>query len=179
MTQQQTQSQSSRTRTPDATSPHDGQNGKDRDANRPDHAADSSGPGEMEQPHFSEAQSTMAAFAPVERPGDSFAEPEDPVGGTMSHAPTEQPPSAAAPGAGGAEFATSAGTLRQGMQVVDSYGHTIGVVAGVDGERMRLSSTDPHDDGTAFLPVGLIDGIDGNRVLLSGRGDASFGMSAE
>ena len=65
------------------------------------------------------------------------------------------------------------------MAVVDSYGHTIGFVASVDGERMRLSSTDPHDDGVAFLPVSLIDGVDGDRVLLGGRGDASFGVAAD
>jgi hypothetical protein len=65
------------------------------------------------------------------------------------------------------------------MTVVDGYGHAIGIVTSIDGQRMRLSSTDPHDGGVAFLPVSLIDGVDGDRVLLEGRGDASFGMSGE
>lgn len=159
----------------DATSPYEGPAQKHAPEQQPDHVADARGPEAMEQPYFSEAQSTLAAYAPAERPGDPFAEPEDPI---PTHSPAEQP-QGTPDQASGAEFATAAGTVRAGMPVVDSYGHAIGIIAGVDGERMRLTSTDPHDDGIAFLPVSLIDGIDGERVLLGGRGDASFGMSGE
>lgn len=166
---------------PDATSPYEGPASSDQaPSKRRDRAADAEGPEAMAHPHFSEAQSTLGAFAPARRPGDSFAEPEDALDSPLAAqtaSPAEQPQ--AAPASEGAQFVTSAGTLREGMSVVDSYGHALGILASVDGERLRLSSTDPHDDGVAFLPVSLIDGIDGNRVLLSGRGDASFGMSGE
>jgi len=163
---------------PDATSPYDGPGEDAKPAKRPDHVADADGPEAMEQPYFSEAQSTLAAYEPVERPGDHFAQPEDPLPASLSTRPTEQSDSAGEATLG-AEFPTSAGTLRAGMSVIDGSGHAIGTVTGVDGERIRLTSSDPHDDGDSFLPVSLVDGIDGNRVLLSGRGDASFGMSGE
>ncbi len=160
---------------PDATSPYEGPAQESAPEKRPEQVDDARGPEAMEQPYFSEAQSTLAAYAPVKRPNDPFAEPEDPI---PTRSPAEQPQGAREQGSG-AEFATAAGTVREGMPVVDSYGHAIGIVASVEGERMRLTSTDPHDDGVAFLPVSLIDGIDGDRVLLGGRGDASFGMSGE
>jgi hypothetical protein len=163
---------------PDATSPYGGPGEAAKPEKRPDRVADEDGPEAMEQPHFSEAQSTLSAYEPVERPGDHFAQPEDPLPATLATRPTEQSDGASQP-ASGAEFKTSAGTLRAGMSVIDSYGHVIGIVSSVDGEQMRLASADPHDDGHAFLPVSLIDGIDGSRILLGGRGDASFGMSGE
>jgi hypothetical protein len=163
---------------PDATSPYEGPADQDKPHKTPDRVADKDGPAQMEQPYFSEAQSTFGAFEPVERPGDRFAQPEDQVAAELARKPREQADSA--PGtAHGAEFATASGTVRTGMTVVDSYGHAIGVIAGVEGDRLRLASTDPHDDGVAFLPTSLIDGVDGERVLLVGRGDASFGMPSD
>ncbi|MBB4860097.1 hypothetical protein HNO88_003435 [Novosphingobium chloroacetimidivorans] len=195
MTQQQRQSQSSshasqaqssdsaqdaslsRADKPDSTSPYRGPGDAEAEARPVEHVSDPDGPEAMEQPHFSEAQSTLGAFAPTERPGDPFAQPEDALGGLGR--PTEQSDSVVAAPSDGQAFHTPSGTIHEGMAVVDSYGHTIGLVSSVDGERMRLSSTDPHDDGVAFLPLSLIDGIDGGRVLLAGRGDASFGMPSE
>ena len=203
MTQQQTQSQFSRTQSraqsqapssesadgqgpslsspasPDATSPYDGPAEGKKAEQRPEHVADKDGPEAMEQPHFSEAQSTFGAFEPVERPGDPFAEPEDQLPATLTSQPTEQPAASGSQEDSGQEFKTPAGTVRAGMSVIDSYGHPMGVVSSVDGERLRLASSDPHDDGVSFLPVSLIDGIEGDRILLGGRGDASFGMSGE
>ncbi|VWX53127.1 DUF2171 domain-containing protein [Novosphingobium sp. 9U] len=167
----------SRPEKPDATSPYEGPGDDQPAQKRPAQVADPDGPEAMEHPYFSEAQSTLGAFEPTERPGDPFAQPEDAQGGLAR--PTEQSDSAADVAQEGQSFATAAGTLYEGMTVVDSYGHTIGLVSSVDGERMRLASSDPHDDGVAFLPVSLIDGIDGNRVLLAGRGDASFGLAAQ
>jgi hypothetical protein len=164
---------------PDATSPYAGSGDEAKPEKTPDYIADKDGPAQMEQPYFSEAQSTLGAFAPVERPGDHFAQPEDQLSAELSRRPLEQAGSGAAASGLGAEFPTASGTVRTGMTVVDSYGHAIGTVAGVEGERLRLASTDPHDDGVAFLPVSLIDGIDADRVLLVGRGDASFGMAAD
>lgn len=164
---------------PDATSPYDGPAKAAKPEKRPDRLAGADSPAEMEQPYFSEAQSTLGAYEPAERPGDPFAQPEDPLPESLSTRPTEQPGTAAGASAEGAEFETASGTVRAGMTVVDSYGHALGTVSSVDGERLRLASSDPHDDGVAFLPVSLIDGIDGDRVLLSGRGDASFGLPGE
>lgn len=167
----------SRPEKPDGTSPYLGPGDAEPETKPVEHVSDPEGPEAMEQPYFSEAQSTLGAFEPTERPGDPFAQPEDALGGLGR--PTEQSDSAAGTPLDGQEFDTAAGTIHEGMPVVDSYGHTIGLVSSVDGERMRLTSSDPHDDGVAFLPVSLIDGIDGGRVLLAGRGDASFGMPAE
>ncbi|MET1757076.1 DUF2171 domain-containing protein [Novosphingobium sp. RD2P27] len=132
----------------------------------------------MEQPYFSEAQSTLGSFAPVQRPGDPFPEPEDPQARKLPDRPVEQKRTGVYLPDPDAEFQTTAGAVRAGMTVLDSYGHALGIVSGLDGERLRLASTDPHDDGVAFLPVSLIDGIEGNNVLLGGRGDASFGIDA-
>lgn len=163
---------------PDAASPYDGPTDKAKPAKTSDRIADEDGPERMQQPYFSEAQSTFGAFEPVERPGDPFAQPEDQIPAKLSRAPREQADTASSP-ASGPEFPTASGTVRAGMTVVDSYGHAIGVISGVEGDRLRLASNDPHDDGFAFLPLSLIDGIDGNRVLLAGRGDGSFGMQSE
>ena len=187
MTQQQTQSQNSGAQSqsgPDqakdsgakrqVASPYEGPADHAKPARRPDHVLDEDGPQEMEQPYFSEAQSTLGGYAPTERLGDPFAQPEDALG-ELTRRPAEQPGGPGGPS--GAELVTESGTVREGMSVVDSYGHVIGTVAGVEGDRLRLSSHDSHDDGAAFLPISLIDGVDGDRVLLSGRGDASFGLS--
>ena len=159
---------------PDPTSPYEGP--ADHDG-APSRAADSAGSTttgegdwtEMAQPHFSEAQSTLGT---VDR-GDHFPQPEDARTGL-----TEQEGAPASRKGGGAEFPTQAGTVRAGMQVLDGYGHPIGIVEAVEGQRLRLSSTDPHDDGVAFLPLSLIDGVEADRVLLAGRGDSSFGLPA-
>lgn len=164
---------------PDATSPYQGPAEDAKPEKRPDRVADAEGPAAMEQPYFSEAQSTLSAYAPIERPGDHYAQPEDPLPASPATRPTEQADSAPASAASGPGFETQEGTVRTGMVVVDSSGHTIGIVSRIEGDKMRLASNDPHDDSDTFLPVSLIDGIDGNRVLLGGRGDASFGMSGE
>lgn len=188
MTQQQSQSQTSQQQSagqdaslaspgkPDATSPYKGPADEAKSEHTPERVVDADGPAEMAQPYFSEAQSSLGAFEPTERPGDPFAQPEDATGGL---ARTEQASAGASTSDDGAEFATPSGIVRAGMTVVDSYGHTLGTISSVEGERMRLASTDPHDDGVAFLPVSLIDGVEEDRVLLSGRGDASFGMPAD
>jgi hypothetical protein len=163
---------------PDPTSPYDGPTPAAMPERRPDHVSGSDGPEAMEQPYFSEAQSTLSAYAPVERPGDHTSQPEDPLPASLATRPTEQANSAPVP-TSAPGFETAEGTVRSGMIVVDNAGQTIGIVSRIEGDKMRLASNDPHDDSDSFLPVSLIDGIDGNRVLLGGRGDASFGMSGE
>lgn len=163
---------------PDETSPYEGPADHEKAPQQPERVAEEGSPADMEQPYFSEAQSTLGAFAPVQRPGDPFPEPEDPQTGKFPNRPVEQQPGGVHLPDPDAEFQTAAGAVRAGMTVLDSYGHALGIVSGLDGERLRLASTDPHDDGIAFLPVSLIDGIEGNNVLLGGRGDASFGIDA-
>jgi hypothetical protein len=163
---------------PDPTSPYQGPADVTPPEHKPAHVADEHGPEEMEQPHFSEAQSTLAAFAPAQRVGDPNSQPEDPRAGRFD-SPAEQPQPAARAQGDEAQFNTASGTIRTGMQVVDSYGRVIGEVAGLEGERLRLASSDSHGDGTAFVPLSLIEGVDGERVLMGGRGDASFGMPTE
>jgi hypothetical protein len=163
---------------PDATSPYHGPADVTPPAHPPERVADEHGPEEMEQPYFSEAQSTLAAFAPAQRVGDPNSQPEDPRAGSFD-SPAEQTQPASRSQADAAQFNTASGTIRAGMQVVDSYGNRIGEVASVEGERLRFASNDSHGDGTAFVPLSLVEGIDGDRVLLGGRGDASFGLPTE
>ena len=166
----------SRPRQPDPTSPYEGPADHDGAPSPAANLAGSTGGAETEadwtemaQPHFSEAQSTLGT---VDR-GDHFPQPEDARTGL-----TEQKGVPTGRRGGGAEFPTQAGTVRAGMQVLDGYGHPIGIVEAVEGQRLRLSSTDPHDDGVAFLPLSLIDGVEADRVLLAARGDSSFGLPA-
>lgn len=160
---------------PDTTSPYQGPADANPPTQTPEHVADVDGPEEMEQPHFSEAQSTLAAFAPAQRVGDPHAQPEDPRPGNSAGLAEQAQPASRTQDTD-AEFETANGVVRSGMHVVDSYGRGIGSVAGVEGERLRLSSSDSHGDGVSFVPLSLVEGIDGNRVLLGGRGDASFGL---
>ncbi len=167
---------------PDATSPYQGPADETPKGRTPERVADPHGPEEMEQPYFSEAQSTLAAFAPAQRVGDPSPQPEDPRAenpqpGALD-APAEQPQPASSQ-TGGGSFATAHGTIRAGMEVVDGYGHVLGAVSGVEGERLQLASTDSHSDGSSFVPLSLVEAIEGDRVILGGRGDASFGMPTE
>ncbi|HKR91571.1 DUF2171 domain-containing protein [Novosphingobium sp.] len=73
---------------------------------------------------------------------------------------------------------TPAGTIRQGMKVFAADGTCVGTVRAVDGEEVLLSGADPADQ-TAFIAVSQIDGVGPDGVLLSGRGDATFGLGAE
>jgi len=159
---------------PDATSPYKAPpepDAKEPAAKQPAPAA--APPADLGQPYYSEAQATLGA---ADRTTERFAQPED---AAVLDRPSEQPGlGEGEPGRDlGEGFATPEGTVRSGMAVIDASGHPIGFVTAIEGEKMRISSTDPHDDGVAFLPVSLIDGVDGDRVLLASRGDASFGMS--
>lgn len=180
MSQKQSQSWSDRGQTqnaslspplvPDATSPY---KAPPEPAAKEPAPAPAAPPADLGQPYYSEAQATLGA---ADRTAERFAQPED---AAVLDRPSEQPGlGEGEPGRDlGEGFATPEGTVRSGMAVIDASGHPIGFVTAIEGEKMRISSTDPHDDGVAFLPVSLIDGVDGDRVLLASRGDASFGMS--
>jgi hypothetical protein len=84
---------------------------------------------------------------------------------------------AASPGRRQEKFRTFAGTISQGMVVLDANDRIIGEVDRVESDHIILT---PGVDGSDyFVPLSLIDGISGSRVLLSGRSDTTFGLGAE
>lgn len=72
---------------------------------------------------------------------------------------------------------TFAGTICKGMEVFDADDEMIGLVESVEGNQIRLEST--NGEKRQFISVSLIDGIHQGKVLLAGRGDASFGLEVE
>ena len=82
------------------------------------------------------------------------------------------------PARGDTAWITAMGTIRKGMRVIDADGTCIGTVASLEGEEIML---EPQGEGgdAEFVTLTQVDGIDGSNVLLSGRGDATFGLGAE
>lgn len=92
---------------------------------------------------------------------------------------TQQTPVAAnGQSPGGDAWTTSLGTIRKGMSVVDADGTCIGTVASLVGDEIML---EPRAEGeeAEFVSLTQVDGVDETSVLLSGRGDATFGLGAE
>ncbi|MCB2047753.1 MAG: DUF2171 domain-containing protein [Novosphingobium sp.] len=81
-----------------------------------------------------------------------------------------------APGQRQKKFRTFAGTIARGMVVLDANDRIIGEVDRVESDHIILVSGPGSPD--YFVPLSLIDGISGSKVLLSGRGDAAFGLGA-
>lgn len=77
-----------------------------------------------------------------------------------------------------AAWNTPSGTIRRGMKVIAPDGHVLGTVAGVEGEELLLEPDAPGGE-PAFVTLSLVDGVGTEGVLLSGRGDATFGLGAE
>jgi len=75
-------------------------------------------------------------------------------------------------------WATASGTIRKGMQVLAPDGTLLGTVGGLDGEELLLAEHGPGER-TSFVAVTQIDGVSEDAVLLSGRGDATFGLGAQ
>lgn len=74
-------------------------------------------------------------------------------------------------------WTTASGTIRRGMKVITPDGTCLGTVQSVDGEEVKLGG--PQAQAGAFVAVTQIDGVSEDSVLLSGRGDATFGLGAE
>jgi len=69
----------------------------------------------------------------------------------------------------------SARFVHRGMEVIAADGTLVGTVEAVEGHLIRLAG----DAGTpCHVPFALVDGVDDRRVILSGRGDAAFGIAA-
>lgn len=75
-------------------------------------------------------------------------------------------------------WTTVVGTIRKGMPVIDADGTRIGKVAYLDGEEIVLEPDEPGQDAE-FVALTQVDGVDETSVLLSGRGDATFGLGGE
>lgn len=75
-------------------------------------------------------------------------------------------------------WTTVVGTIRKGMPVIDAEGTCIGRVASLAGDEIML---EPQGDGqeAEFVTLTQVDGVDETGVLLSGRGDAMFGLGGE
>lgn len=72
------------------------------------------------------------------------------------------------------DWMTVVGTIRKGMPVIDAEGKCLGHVACVENEEIMFDDGDGHD----FVTISQVDGVGETGVLLSGRGDATFGMPA-
>lgn len=90
---------------------------------------------------------------------------------------TQQKTSSGTPG-GPTAWTTVVGTIRKGMAVIDAEGACIGTVASLEGDEIML---EPQGEGgyAEFVTLTQVDGVDANSVLLSGRGDATFGLGGE
>ncbi|GGC32687.1 hypothetical protein GCM10011371_20140 [Novosphingobium marinum] len=75
-------------------------------------------------------------------------------------------------------FQTQAGTIEQGMEVVDADEKHVGIVDKVANGQIALSRADETGGEQTYIPLSLIDGIGEGKVILAGRGDASFGVEA-
>lgn len=75
-------------------------------------------------------------------------------------------------------WTTVVGTIRKGMRVIDADGVCIGRVASLAHDEIML---EPLGDGrdAEFVALTQVDGVDETSVLLSGRGDATFGLGGE
>ena len=83
---------------------------------------------------------------------------------------SQQPP-------GETAWSTPEGTIRRGMPVIAPDGTVIGTVAGVEGEELLLEGASGEQQ--EFVALSQVDGVGEQGVLLSGRGDATFGLGAQ
>lgn len=82
------------------------------------------------------------------------------------------------PQSGQIAWSTPFGTIRKGMKVLEPDGTCIGIVDTLEGEELGLTSGEAGAEGN-FIALTQIDGVGPEGVLLSGRGDATFGLGAE
>lgn len=69
-------------------------------------------------------------------------------------------------------------TIVPGLPVISADGQLVGIVAALEGDRIRLRET--TEDGSAtYVPASMIDGVGTAGVQLCSRGDATFGEGAQ
>ena len=71
--------------------------------------------------------------------------------------------------------------VREHMEVIGADGVHIGTVDKVDRERIKLIRADSgsHADHHHYIPAGLVAGIEGDRVRLSANGDVAVLLEEE
>ena len=75
-------------------------------------------------------------------------------------------------------WTTVVGTIRKGMRVIAPDGSCLGTVRGLENGEILLEPTGNSQE-TEFVALTQVDGVDEESVLLSGRGDATFGLGGE
>jgi hypothetical protein len=75
-------------------------------------------------------------------------------------------------------WTTVVGTIRKGMRILNADGSCIGRVASLVGDEIMLETEDGSEE-PEFVTLTQVDGVDETSVLLSGRGDATFGLGGE
>lgn len=73
------------------------------------------------------------------------------------------------------------GQVKKGMEIVGADGVHIGTVDAVDGSRIKLTKADSgsHHGHHHYLSGGLVASVDGDRVRLSANGDAAVLLEEE
>ena len=73
------------------------------------------------------------------------------------------------------------GQIEPHMEIIGADGVHIGTVDHVDGNRIRMTKADSgsHDDHHHFISGGLIAAVEGNRVRLSATGSAAVLLEEE
>ncbi len=73
------------------------------------------------------------------------------------------------------------GGIREHMEVIGADGVHIGTVDKVEGDRIKLIKADSgsHEDHHHYISGGLVAGLDGNKVRLSANGDAAVLLEEE
>jgi hypothetical protein len=73
------------------------------------------------------------------------------------------------------------GRVREHMEIIGADGVHIGTVDKVEGDRIKITKADSgsHRDHHHYISGGLVAGIEGNQVRLSATGDAAVLLEEE
>lgn len=76
---------------------------------------------------------------------------------------------------------TDLSRIQPHMEIIGADGVHIGTVDKVEGGRIKMTKADSgsHSSHHHFISAGLVAGIDGNRVRLSAAGDAAVMLEEE
>ena len=71
--------------------------------------------------------------------------------------------------------------IKEHMEVIGADGVHIGTVDKLDGHRIKLTKADSgsHSDHHHYISTGLVAGIEGDKVRLSANGDAAVLLEEE
>jgi hypothetical protein len=71
--------------------------------------------------------------------------------------------------------------LREDMEIIGADGAHIGTIDKVEGKRIKLRRTDSgsHKSHHHYLSTGLVAGVEGDKVRLSANGDAAVLLEEE